>query len=60
LTIGRLKESELNRVIIVVLTNPYIGIPVVRAIVPGLESFEVTGSIMGKRAKEHFRLFYGS
>lgn len=60
LIIGKLKESRLNRTIIVALTNPYIGIPVVRAIVPGLETFEVTGSIMGKRAKEHFRSFYGS
>ena len=57
---SRLKESGLRRAIIVVLTNPYIGIPVVRAIVPGLETFEVTGSIMGNRAKEHFRLFYES
>ena len=60
LIIGKLKESRLNRTIIVALTNPYIGIPVVRAIVPGLETFEVTGSIMGKRAKEHFRSFYSS
>lgn len=60
LIVSRLKETGLHRAIIVILTNPHIGIPVVRAIVPGLETFEVTGSIMGKRAKEHFRKFYGS
>jgi thioglycine synthase len=55
-----LKESGLKRAIIVDLTNPNIGIPVVRAIVPGLETFEVTKSIMGGRAKEYFRRFYHS
>ena len=38
--------------IIVDLTNPNIGIPVVRAIVPGLETFEVTESVMGRRARD--------
>jgi thioglycine synthase len=50
-----LKLAGLKRVIIVDLTNPDISIPVVRAIVPGLETFEVTKSIMGTRAKEYFR-----
>jgi thioglycine synthase len=50
-----LKQAGLKRVIIVDLTNPDINIPVVRAIVPGLETFEVTKSIMGTRAKEYFR-----
>ena len=50
-----LKKAGLKRAIIVDLTNPNIGIPVVRAIVPGLETFEVTKSIMGRRAKEYFR-----
>jgi thioglycine synthase len=40
------------------LTNPGIGIPVVRAIVPGLETFEVTKSIMGSRAKAYFKSLY--
>jgi ribosomal protein S12 methylthiotransferase accessory factor len=53
-----LKKAGLKRAIIVDLTNPNIGIPVVRAIVPGLETFEVTKSIMGIRAKECFRRLY--
>jgi ribosomal protein S12 methylthiotransferase accessory factor YcaO len=53
-----LKKAGLKRAIVVDLTNPNIGIPVVRAIVPGLETFEVTKSIMGRRAKEYFRTLY--
>jgi ribosomal protein S12 methylthiotransferase accessory factor len=53
-----LKNVGLKRTIIVDLTNPNIGIPVVRAIVPGLETFEVTKSIMGRRAKEYFKRLY--
>jgi len=55
-----LKNAGLRRAIIVDLTNPSVGIPVVRAIVPGLETFEVaklfmdTESFMGRRAKNHF------
>ena len=55
-----LKKAGLKRAIIIDLTNPNIGIPVVRAIVPGLETFEVTKSIMGRRAKEYFRRLYHS
>jgi thioglycine synthase len=57
----RLKKSGLKRAIIVDLTDPNIGIPVVRAIVPGLETFEIarlfTSSeiVMGRRAKDHFQ-----
>ncbi|HZD83456.1 MAG TPA: YcaO-like family protein, partial [Nitrososphaeraceae archaeon] len=54
LLLYRLKKAGLKRAIIVDLTNPNIGIPVVRAIVPGLETFEVTDSIIGRRAKEYF------
>jgi thioglycine synthase len=50
-----LNRARLKRAIIVDLTNPRLGIPVARAIVPGLETFEVTNSIMGSRAKEYFR-----
>lgn len=60
LILKRLKEAGLKKVIIVDLTNPNIGIPVIRAIVPGLETFEVTSSVMGKRAKEYFRKLYRS
>ncbi len=50
-----LKKARLKRAIIVDLTNRNIGVPVVRAIVPGLETFGITKSIMGKRAKESFK-----
>jgi ribosomal protein S12 methylthiotransferase accessory factor len=50
-----LKEAGLRRVIIVDLTNKNIGIPVVRAIVPGLETYTVTESVMSRRAKSFFK-----
>jgi ribosomal protein S12 methylthiotransferase accessory factor len=55
-----LKRTGLRRAIIVNLTSPKIGIPVVRAIVPGLETFEVaklytsSGIVMGGRAKKFY------
>jgi ribosomal protein S12 methylthiotransferase accessory factor len=55
-----LKEAGIRRAIIVNLTNPDIGIPVVRAIVPGLETFEVTHSVMGSRAKKCFNELFSS
>ena len=61
-----LKKAGMKRAIIVDLTNEYVGIPVVRAIVPGLETFEVgrlftnTGLVMGKRAKSFFRNLHDS
>jgi ribosomal protein S12 methylthiotransferase accessory factor len=57
----RLKKSGLKRAIIVDLTDPNIGMPVVRVLVPGLETFEIarlfTSSdiFMGRRAKNHFQ-----
>jgi thioglycine synthase len=60
LILNRLRNAGLKRAIIVDLTNSNVGIPVVRAIVPGLETFEVaklfTGKelFMGTRAKKHF------
>ena len=59
--LNKLKKAKLKRVIIVDLTNPNVGIPVVRAIVPGLETFEVaklftnTELFMGSRAKSYFQ-----
>ncbi|MGE0242394.1 MAG: YcaO-like family protein [Nitrososphaeraceae archaeon] len=47
-----LKDAGLKKVIIVDLTNPNLKIPVVRAIIPGLETFMISKSIMGWRAKE--------
>jgi ribosomal protein S12 methylthiotransferase accessory factor len=63
--LGRLKNAGLKRVIIVELTHPNVGIPVVRAIVPGLETFEVaklytsTELIFGLRAKKYFKAVHG-
>jgi ribosomal protein S12 methylthiotransferase accessory factor YcaO len=60
LVLNRLKKAGLKRAIIVDLTNSDIGIPVVRAIVPGLETFEIaklftsTDLFMGGRAKKHY------
>lgn len=49
------KEKGLTKSIIVNLTNPKFNIPVVRAIVPGLETFKINKSIIGDRAKECFK-----
>jgi ribosomal protein S12 methylthiotransferase accessory factor YcaO len=54
LILSRLKDVGLSQVIIVDLSNPDIGIPVVRAIVPGLETFKITKSVMGMRARACF------
>lgn len=51
----RLNQAGLKRAIIVELTNPDIGIPVVRVIVPGLETFMVSKSVLGRRAIEIFK-----
>jgi thioglycine synthase len=56
--LSNLKNAGLKQAIIVDLTNPDVGIPVVRAIVPGLETFEVTNSVIGNRAIDAFRALY--
>jgi ribosomal protein S12 methylthiotransferase accessory factor YcaO len=55
LLLDHLKNDGLATAIIVNLTSPAIGIPVVRAIVPGLETFKITKSVMGPRAKRYFK-----
>jgi thioglycine synthase len=50
----RLKGVGLSEAVIVDLTNPDIRVPVVRAIVPGLETFKITKSVMGMRARACF------
>ena len=57
--LGRLKAVGLGRAIIVDLTNPELSVPVVRAIVPGLETFKITKSVMGMRARACFRQWQG-
>lgn len=49
----RLKMSGLNRVIVANLTDERLGIPVVRVIVPGLETFKVSRSVIGSRAMRY-------
>ena len=56
LIITHLKAVGLKRAIVVDLTVPRIGIPVVRVIVPGLETFKFTKSIVGHRARNYFRV----
>ncbi len=64
LILNLLRKGGLRSVIIVDLTIPNVGIPVVRAIVPGLETFEVarlftnTELLIGRRAKQYFRKVY--
>jgi ribosomal protein S12 methylthiotransferase accessory factor len=64
--LSRLKKAGLKRAIIVELTHSDIGIPVVRAIVPGLETLEVgrlytkSELLMGRRAKSHFENLLGA
>jgi ribosomal protein S12 methylthiotransferase accessory factor len=64
LILDLLKKAELKRAIVVDLTNPNVGIPVVRVIVPGLETFEVARlftineALMGIRAKKYFMKIY--
>ena len=63
--LNSLKKGFLRRAIIVDLTNDRMEVPVVRAIVPGLETFEVAklftskGGLIGRRAKDHFKRVMG-
>lgn len=52
--LSRLVSNGLKQVIVVDLTNPQIMIPVVRTIVPGLETFKITKAIIGKRGRDSF------
>lgn len=55
LIISKLKNAGIDRVIITDLTNEKLKIPVVRAIIPGLETFKFTKSMMGWRARRFFK-----
>jgi thioglycine synthase len=55
LILERLKKVGLTTAIIINLTIAQIGIPVVRSIVPGLETFKITKSMIGGRARRYFR-----
>ena len=54
LILRNLRRAGLDRAIIIDLTNSSIKIPVVRAIVPGLETFKVSKGIIGWRARRLF------
>lgn len=56
LILERLKKHDLSQAIVVDLTNPNLGVPVVRAIVPGLEMFKITKSVIGKRGRQCFQI----
>jgi ribosomal protein S12 methylthiotransferase accessory factor len=56
LILNHLKAVGLKRAIVVDLTVPWIGIPVVRVIVPGLETFKFTKSVIGQRAGKYFKI----
>ncbi|HYY50627.1 MAG TPA: YcaO-like family protein, partial [Nitrososphaeraceae archaeon] len=55
LILERLKKAGLITAIIINLTIAQIGIPVVRSIVPGLETFKITKSMIGGRARRYFK-----
>jgi ribosomal protein S12 methylthiotransferase accessory factor len=55
LILERLKKVGLTTAIIINLTVAQIGIPVVRSIVPGLETFKITKSMIGPRARRFFK-----
>lgn len=55
LILDRLRRAGLTQAIIVNLTNPRLKVPVVRAIVPGLETFKITKSVVGWRARKFFK-----
>jgi len=50
--VDRLGAVGLSRVIVVDLTRPEIGIPVVRVIVPGLEMYAMDQDRMGRRCRD--------
>jgi thioglycine synthase len=56
LILSRLNSNGLKQVIVVDLTHPQIMIPVVRTIVPGLETFKITKAVIGKRGRESFTI----
>lgn len=55
LMLSRLKENGLSKVIVIDLTNPELQMPVVRIIVPGLETFKINKQVVGSRALESAR-----
>lgn len=52
LILGNLKDRGFKNAIVVNMTNSKLKIPVVRAIVPGLETFKINKLTVGRRAQE--------
>lgn len=55
LILGNLKNSGIKKAIVVNLTNSKLNVPVVRLIVPGLETFKINKLTVGNRAQENAR-----
>jgi ribosomal protein S12 methylthiotransferase accessory factor len=55
LILNRLKYAGLTTAIIVDLTATLTETPVVRTIVPGLETFKITKSVIGRRGRKYFK-----
>jgi ribosomal protein S12 methylthiotransferase accessory factor len=51
----RLQQANLTQTIVVDLTHPEVGIPVVRVIVPGLEVWIVDHTPIGQRVLQHWK-----
>jgi ribosomal protein S12 methylthiotransferase accessory factor len=52
--LARLKSAKLERVIVANITDSSIKVPVVRVIVPGLETFKVSKSVVGYRGMRYY------
>jgi ribosomal protein S12 methylthiotransferase accessory factor len=60
LILSNLKTRGLKKAIVVNLTNSKLNIPVIRVIVPGLETFKINKAVIGQRAKESVKKWLGS
>ena len=59
LILSSLKARGLKKAIVVNLTNSKLNIPVIRVIVPGLETFKINKAVIGQRAKESVKKWLG-
>ena len=59
LILSSLKAKGLKKAIVVNLTNSKLNIPVIRVIVPGLETFKINKAVIGQRAKESVKKWLG-
>ncbi|MGB8955409.1 MAG: YcaO-like family protein [Tumebacillaceae bacterium] len=55
IVLGQLRRAGLDKAIIVELTKPNVGVPVVRAIVPGLEDTVIDPQRIGRRARAYWK-----